>query len=162
MEGKFYYKSNYYFPLTLISALCIVILPCVAAITCNSTALGLITAAVTVVCFLVLVYAAARVPCWFTAGRDEVTIQKLFRKTVIRYEDIKDIEVSNEFINTLMLREGPYHLEHIVFLTKNGRISFTSKTRAVMMEDGRPMPFEDGLFEQLRMYITKQVRTGEL
>ena len=162
MKERFTYKSAYYFPVAVCGGVAMVLLPIITALLTDSAKVGIILLVVTFILYVIALNIAARVPCSFEANEKEVIMTKLFRKRCIRYEDIESIKTENEFVDTLMLREDPYHLEKIEFVTQTDKISFTAKTRAVMQEDGSPLPFEDGMFEKLRAYIMRQVRHDEL
>ncbi|SFC69207.1 hypothetical protein [Ruminococcus albus] len=160
MKKRFTFKSAYYMTVAVAGAAAIVILPVIAAFSLNSTFAGLITLGLALILHIISLHLAARVPCVISADEDALRVDVWCKKYVFLYQDIEKAEVSHEFVETLMLREVPYYLETLKITAKSGEYSFKSKTRAFIQEDGRPYPFENGKFQEIRRYIAPRIIGG--
>ena len=107
---------------------------------------------------IVLAAVMTDMPCSFEAGENEVTFKVLWFRRVIRYEDITDIEVTQEYSDPFYTRERPYYREDIVFKTKTGDISYWRKMDIELYDtvsdpSSLQKQLEDGAFVKLRKYI---------
>ena len=99
-----------------------------------------------------------RVPCSFSADDNAVTFKVFLNKRVIPYTDIKDIEVSNEYVDPLAQRERPYYREDIRFITTAGDICYHRRMNIdmyIIAEDPSALKrqLDDGDFNKLRKFI---------
>ncbi|MBQ8966549.1 hypothetical protein [Ruminococcus sp.] len=99
-----------------------------------------------------------RVPSSFSAEENSVTFVIFFRKRVIPYEDIEDIEVGHEYVDPLSQRERPYYREDIKFITKAGDICYSRRMNIDMYAtaddpESLKAQIEDGDFNKLRRFI---------
>ena len=153
MKEKFWYKSAYYTIVVGVCGLSLAIIPCALALLCNSTEIGVASAILLIFVFLLATYISARVPCSYTAGEDSVMFHIHWRKLELRYDDIVSMEVTQEFVDTLMLRERPYFLEYLVVKTKNEEFKFTEKVYAPPLTPRFDMVLQDGKFEKLKKFV---------
>lgn len=160
MKKRFTFKSAYYLSIAIFGAAAMVLLPVLAAVVLNSTTVGLVMLVIAMVLHVVSLRIAACVPCGITADENTLRVTVLFKKYIFNYQDIESAEVGSEYVETLMLRELPYYIETLTITAKSGEYSFKSKTRALIQEDGRPYPFENGKFQEIRRYIAPRIKGG--
>ena len=161
MKKRFTFKSSYYLSIAVFGATAMVLLPVMTAVLFDSTTVGLITLISAMLIYIISLHLAACVPCVISADDDALRVAVCWKKYVFPYKDIEKAEVSYEFIDTLMLMEVPYYLETLKINAKSGEYSFKSKTRTGKQEDGRPFPFENGKFHEIRSYIAPRIKGGK-
>lgn len=160
MKIRFTFKSSYYSIVAGCGGAALLLLPVIAAVLLDSTVLGITVLIITLILHLVSLNLAACVPCSIVAEEEILRINVCWKKSEFFYKDIESASVTNEFVETLMLREVPYYIEKLTLQTKSGEFSCRSKSRAMIQEDGRPYPLEDGKLEQVRRYIAPRIQGG--